>query len=86
MKHLTRSLSLVLATLALSACGMFGGDEDELKPVQLVDIETKVKVQRAWSTNIGGSAEFLRVALQPAGTATWSRWTRRPARRSGATS
>ncbi len=62
-----RSLSLVLATLALSACGMFGGDEDELKPVALVDIETKVKVQRLWSTSVGGSAEFLRVALQPAG-------------------
>ncbi len=64
---MTRSLSLVLATLALSACGMFGGDEEELEPVKLVDIETKIKVQRLWSTKVGGSSEFLRVALQPAG-------------------
>lgn len=52
----------------LSACGMFSSDEDaELEPVELVDIETKVDVRRVWSSRIGGGAEFLRVALQPAG-------------------
>ena len=62
-----RSLWLVLAALALSACGMFSDDDEaELEPVELVDIETKVKVRRLWSTKIGDSAEFLRVALQPA--------------------
>ncbi len=63
-----RLLSLVVAALALSACGIFGDDdEDELEPLELVDIETKIKVQRLWKTNVGGGAEFLRVALQPAG-------------------
>ena len=67
MRPLTRNLSLVLAALALSACGMFGDDEEELEPLELVDIETKIKVQRLWSTKVGDGAEFLRVALQPAG-------------------
>ena len=67
MRRFTHNLSLVIAALALSACSWFGGDEDELEPLELVDIETKVKVQRLWSTKVGGGAAFLRVALQPAG-------------------
>lgn len=68
MRPLLRYLPLVIAALALSACGIFGDDdEEELEPVELVDIETKIKVRRLWSTRVGASAEFLRVALQPAG-------------------
>jgi outer membrane protein assembly factor BamB len=66
-----RTVSLVAATILLSACGMFDKDEDkELEPTELVDIETKIDVRRVWSTNIGRGAEFLRVALQPAGDGT----------------
>jgi outer membrane protein assembly factor BamB len=68
VRPLSRNLPLVLAALALAACGMFGDDdEEELEPVKLVDIETKVKVRRLWSTKVGDGAEYLRVALQPAG-------------------
>lgn len=68
MRSLVQSLTLVLAALAVSACGMFDDDDEkELEPVELVDIETKVKVRRLWSTKIGDGAEYLRVALQPAG-------------------
>lgn len=68
MRPLARCLPLVLAALALSACGMFDGDDEEnLEPLELVDIETKIDVRRQWSTRVGAGAEFLRVALQPAG-------------------
>jgi outer membrane protein assembly factor BamB len=68
VRLLTRNLPLVLAALAVTGCGVFGDDdEEELEPVKLADIETKVKVRRIWSTKVGDSAEYLRVALQPAG-------------------
>ncbi|MEJ2129991.1 MAG: PQQ-binding-like beta-propeller repeat protein [Woeseiaceae bacterium] len=71
MRIAVRTVSLVAATILLSACGMFDKDEDkELEPTELVDIETKIDVRRVWSTNIGRGAEFLRVALQPAGDGT----------------
>ena len=56
-------------TVLLAACGIFGGDDDEeeLEPAELVDISTKVNVKRLWSAKVGDEAEFLRVALRPAG-------------------
>jgi outer membrane protein assembly factor BamB len=62
-----RTLLALLAALALSACGLFGDDDEELKPAELIDFETKVKIKRLWKTKIGADSEFLRVALRPAG-------------------
>ena len=67
---MTRSLrlaALLAATALLSACGIFGDDDDELKPKELVSIKSQIKVDRVWTAKVGGSAEFLRVALQPVG-------------------
>lgn len=62
-----RALSLVTCTLAMSACGIFGGDKDEeLEPVELVDIDETLDVRRVWSEKLGGGSEALRVALSPA--------------------
>jgi len=62
-----RVVGLVAVAAALSACSIFGGnDEEELEPTELVDIETKIDVRRLWSSKVGDGAEFLRVALQPA--------------------
>ena len=67
MRIVFRTLVLVVSVAVLSACSLFGSDDDEaLEPTELVDIETKVEVRRLWSSKIGGGAEFLRVALQPA--------------------
>lgn len=67
MTSTLRVLGLVAVTAALSACSVFGGDDDEeLEPTKLVDIETKVDVRRLWTSKVGGDAEFLRVALRPA--------------------
>lgn len=62
-------LSLLALLSALGGCGIFG-DDDELKPAELVDVDTKIKVRRAWDTSLGGDAEFLRLALRPAGDGT----------------
>ena len=62
-----RTASLVAAALALSACSVFGDDEEELEPLELMPIETTLTVKRLWQVKLGGGAEFLRVALRPAG-------------------
>ncbi len=62
-----RNLLALAAALLLSACGLFGDDDEELKPAELIEFETKVPVKRLWKTNIGADADFLRVALRPRG-------------------
>ena len=46
------------------------GDKDELEPAELVDIEPKIELDRAWQAKLGGDSEFLRLALRPAGDGT----------------
>ena len=60
-------LALLAGTVLSSSCGVFGGDEDETEPMELVSIDTKIKVKRLWSAKVGGASEFLRVALRPVG-------------------
>jgi outer membrane protein assembly factor BamB len=62
-----RYLLALSAAVLLAGCGLFGDDDEELEPAELIDFETKVPVKRLWSTKIGGDAEFLRVALRPMG-------------------
>lgn len=62
-----RNLLALSAAFLLSACGLFGDDDEELKPAELIEFEAKVQVKRQWSTSIGSDAEFLRVALRPMG-------------------
>ncbi len=69
MTRILRYSLLWLALLGLTGCGIFGGDDDdeELRPAELVDIETTVRIKRLWSNKVGGEAEFLRIALRPTG-------------------
>ncbi len=63
-----RIAGLAVATLIVSGCSLFGGDDEiELEPAELVDIETTVDVRKLWSAKVGKDAEFLRVMLRPAG-------------------
>lgn len=63
-----RTIGLVAAAFALSACSIFSDDDDkELEPTELTKIETKIDIKRLWSAKVGDDAEFLRVALQPFG-------------------
>ncbi len=61
-----RTLGIGLACLVLASCGIFGDDDEELQPKELVDFEQTLKVKRVWSAKVGDQSEFLRVALRPA--------------------
>ena len=67
MSRNLRIVGLIVAALALSGCSWFGDKDDELKPAELVDIETTLDVRKLWSVKLGDDAEFLRVMLRPAG-------------------
>ncbi len=66
MNALIRNAALALTSMSLAACGLFG-DDDELKPAKLLEFDTRVTIKRLWSAKLGDDAEFLRVALRPAG-------------------
>jgi len=62
----TRALAaLILAScmMALAGCSK---DKEVDPPAELVDIKPTLKVQRLWTTGLGGDSERLRLALRPA--------------------
>ena len=63
---ITRLLGLVFLATALSSCGIFGGDEIEDPPAELVKFKPTIKVKKIWSASVGDSAEHLRLALTAA--------------------
>lgn len=68
MRQVRRLVVLTLAALVLPACSIFGGKEDEeLKPVELLDFKQTLAVKRLWTANAGKGTEFMRLSLQPAG-------------------
>ena len=68
MKSLLRLLFLSILTVVLSACSLFGGDDDEkLEPTELLDFDQTMDIQKIWSGKVGDGSEFLRLALNPAG-------------------
>lgn len=67
MTRIGRNLLALSVAVLLAGCGLFGDDDEELEPAELIEFETKVPVKRLWSTKVGGDAEFLRVALRPMG-------------------
>jgi outer membrane protein assembly factor BamB len=56
---------LVLAALIFaSGCSLFGGKEEDAEPpTELTDIETTLKVKRAWDAKVGSGSERLRLGL-----------------------
>lgn len=62
-----RLAALGVTALLISGCGIFGGEEDELEPKPLLEFEQTLPVERAWSEDVGGGSELLRIALSPAG-------------------
>lgn len=67
MRSIVRSLLTLTVSLAMGACGIFGDDDDELEPAELIEFEPQLKIKRLWSAKLGADAEFLRLALMPVG-------------------
>ena len=60
-----RLLALLLLAAALNGCGIFGGEEEEDPPAELVKFKPTIKIRQVWSANIGGGSKRLRLALRP---------------------
>lgn len=67
MNKAFRTFGLITATMLIAACGIFSDKEEQLEPMELVDIDETVNIKRIWSAKLGGESEDLRVALRPAG-------------------
>lgn len=67
MRSALKPLLIIAAALAIPACGIFGDEDETLEPAELLDFRATVSVQRLWSVDLGGDAEYLRLALQPVG-------------------
>lgn len=67
--RLARPIAATVAAFVLSGCSIFGGgdDDEELEPLELVDIEETLDVRRLWSEKLGGGSESLRIGLNPSG-------------------
>ena len=67
-RSLFRFATIAMLTCAVSACSIFGDDEDEeLEPLELVDIEETLDVREVWSEKLGEGTEFMRIGLSPSG-------------------
>jgi len=67
MQTFSRNLLLALTAALLTGCGIFGDDDDELPPKELIKFDATLPIKKVWSTKLGKGSEFLRVSLSPAG-------------------
>lgn len=57
---------LILLTLLASACSMFGTKDNTDPPAELVRLESNIKLDRLWHTDIGKGTDGRYLILQPA--------------------
>jgi len=60
----------LMVVFTLTGCGMFGGDEDENPPAELVKFKPTLSIKKVWSKSLGDGAEHLRLALNAASDGT----------------
>ncbi len=68
MRNLTRIFAVTGSCMALAGCSIFGNDKDpELEPAELLKFKPTIEIKRLWTADLGDDADFLRLALRPAG-------------------
>ena len=53
MRQLFHILLLLALLAGLSACGLFGGDDEELELAELIEFDTKLPIKKLWSVKVG---------------------------------
>ena len=64
MRKITLLFALLLSFSLLSACSMFGDDEEE-RPSELTKFEAEVKLRKQWSVKVGKGQGELYTRLKP---------------------
>ena len=59
MTSVGRNLLAMSAVFLLSACGLFGDDDEELEPAELIDFDPKIQVKRLWRPTAGSDATSI---------------------------
>jgi len=60
-----RRLMLIALLSTLMGCSLFGDDEEDDPPAELVKFKSTLKIKKAWSARVGDGTEYLRLALVP---------------------
>ena len=55
-----------LATLAVALCGCGGGKDKGEPPAKLTEFQPTIRIDKVWSSKVGGKSERLRLGLRPA--------------------
>ena len=67
MKQITRLTNVLLWSLLLTGCSLFGGDDDDaaIEPAELVKFQAEVDIKRQWSVKIGSGTREYWAGLKP---------------------
>ena len=57
---------VLLASVLLNGCGIFGGEDNSIPPTELQDINETTKVTQQWSKNVGVGLDEVMLNLKPA--------------------
>ncbi len=64
--RIRRLITLIVATMLVTGCGWFGGDEDEQQqPLELIEFEPRFNVDELWSTATGEGLDRRAPNLHP---------------------
>lgn len=61
-----RTAALLLLTVSVSACSLFGGKDNTSPPAELEPINTDIRIERIWQADLGKGTDGHYLQLEPA--------------------